>query len=129
MGLYVTYDCFTMSYSTFSAWRDFLADAIGKSCKPYSRSKDACLGIWDKPPEDMVDIILEHSDCDGIIQAKYLKPLADRLEEIVKIAEEQLNDRGDNYQYPYYHHNISITHQFINGLRKADIDGKDVEFM
>lgn len=134
MGLYVTYDCFTMSYSTFSAWRVFLAEMTDRPVTFYARSKDICQGIWDEPPADMIDIILEHSDCDGIIQAKYLKPLADRLEDIVKISEKQDKkfEGLDSLEgIPYYscNNNIRITQQFIAGLQEADIDGKDVEFM
>jgi hypothetical protein len=61
-------------------------------------------GDWDEDPEDVLAVLLVHSDCEGHIHHRHTKPLAERLETLLP--------RVDiNYQ-PH-------TKQFIEGLRQA----------
>lgn len=134
MGLSTTYNCFEGSYSRFSEWRNAIALASGYKLESYDYlgakifqiilnkrlcTKKYAMGVWDNPPEDIIQILFAHSDCDGIIQSKYCSSLADRLEEILEILPEE--------KTPYYNNHIT-TQLFIEGLRKAAEDGADIEF-
>jgi len=70
------------------------------------------LGHWDKDPDDVIDVLMVHADCDGIIPHRFTGPLAARLNDLVPDMDEW----------------AEITCQFINGLLLADDLGEDVDF-
>ena len=77
------------------------------------------LGEWDVPPDDPVFLILLHAPhmmypvSAGRLANGYLRPLADRLEELL------------DYNQPAI---LTLTQQFINGLRNAALMSMDVFF-
>jgi len=119
MGLDTTHGCFHMSYSSFGSWRQALATAVGIDedmlMQAWRANKDSSVvyGDWPEPPSDMVQIILQHSDCDGHINAADTGPLADRLAELLPKIDE-------NWR--------RTTEQFITGLRLASDQGENVGF-
>lgn len=134
MGLSITYDCFNGSYSHFNEWRNAIALALGYKIESYDYlgtkifqvaldeklcTKKHMVGVWRKPPKDIIEILFVHSDYDGIIQSKYCSDLADRLEEILIVLPEEKT---------LYYNNRITTQLFIEGLRKAAKDGVDIEF-
>ena len=44
------------------------------------------LGQWDNDPEDVIDVLLMHSDCEGIIPWRFTQPLADRLTDLLPMT-------------------------------------------
>jgi hypothetical protein len=132
MGLDVSFDCWHGGYGTFNVWRDRLAIAARRSIIEHDNhkvpsgidwsklTKDMLMGRWNKPPKDPLDILLCHYDCDGYIQAKHTKLLADRLKEILALLPEDGPD-----EYPPMR---SRTKQFIDGLMEAHEQKKKVEF-
>jgi hypothetical protein len=70
------------------------------------------LGHWDKDPEDVIDVLMLHSDCEGIIPHRFCGPLAARLNDLLPDMDEW----------------TERTNQFINGLLLADDLGEDVDF-
>lgn len=73
------------------------------------------LGHWDTDPEDVIDVLMVHADCEGIIPNRFLHPLADRL---MMIMGEQEPDSWER----------RVTGQFIVGLMDAMQRGEDVDF-
>lgn len=71
------------------------------------------LGQWDNDPEDVIDVLMIHSDCEGIIPHRFCQPLAERLAEIA----------GDQNGWER-----DATVRFINGLLIAHGRGDDVDF-
>lgn len=175
MGLYITYDTFTMSYGTFGAWRDFIRNIAGEEYDAPFLDKDNIMGIWDDEPDDILDVLMCHADNDGVIEARHVGPLADRLEGLVKQYEEKMDaaikvslekqdlfyrmmdnskikdllmlekitteEEIEEWQKRMKHvieynkeagntysRDISITYQFIRGLRSAQAAGDKVEF-
>lgn len=76
---------------------------------------------WEQLQPDVIHVLLNHSDCDGIIEHQYCKPLADRLTELLPFLP-TTKDWGHigNWQ--------DKTKQFIDGLMLAHNAGEDVEF-
>jgi hypothetical protein len=75
------------------------------------------MGDWYEPPEDIIDVLMVHSDCDGRIPARFCRPLAERLSLIVQDAELSI---GDDWR--------PRTNQFIEGLIRAANRNEDVLF-
>lgn len=71
------------------------------------------LGHWDKDPDDVIDVLMVHSDCEGTIFHRFCEPLAMRLLEIAK--------RQDGWEQ-------ERSKQFIVGLLDAHDRGEDVDF-
>jgi hypothetical protein len=65
-----------------------------------------------------INVLMNHSDCDGEIAAEVCGPLADALEALVK----HMPQRG------IYDEKRPATERFINGLRKAAAAGESVKF-
>lgn len=111
MGLDTTHDCWHGSYSGFNKWRTNICAAAGygnlsnyegyKGYKKFSNNDDILL------------VLFNHSDCDGIIEFKYCEMLAKRLEELL-----QNLDFYDKIK----------TVRFIQGLRLAALKLENVEF-
>lgn len=112
MGLDVTHDCWHGSYGTFMEWRRALTNAAG--LPPLE-------AIWQakmNDPTDPLFILLNHSDCDGMIAAKDCAPLARRLQELLpKMPKE-------DFRWSMH----TRTELFIAGLYRADEANENVEF-
>jgi hypothetical protein len=152
MGLDTSHDCWHGAYSAFMRWREEIAKLAGYPPLRlmegfWSRSEPGALSLveaackgaygdtkyvdrvvaglpisWDYFSRDPLTVLLNHSDCEGEIEHKDLKPLADRLRELLeKMPSEQ--DFGGHIG------NVrEKTQQFIDGLMLAHEAGEDVEF-
>ena len=112
MGLDTTYECYNGSYGRFHAWRVKITEAagLGDLDDYYDRGKE-----W---PDDPIVILLNHSDCDGEIEAIFCKVLAERLAEILPLIEGEAKE--------WYRQK---TQTFIDGLMAAHEANDNVEFM
>ena len=147
MGLDVTHDCFHGAYSSFTRWRNLLAEAAGytmsevtdKDLADYRYKRIDGLNYdlpierymgkgWGKEipavafrgPDPMLLLHL-HSDCDGVIKRKHQLPLADRLEELLPKLE-HIDGGG------HIGNAADKTRQFIAGLRDAHAAHETVRF-
>jgi hypothetical protein len=116
MGLDTTHGCFNGPYSAFMRFRIHVAEAAGYGVdyyyKPYLTEGD-----------DPILILLNHSDCDGIIEAKDCAPLADAMEALLPKLETNnvAGVRGMTMK--------ATAETFIEGLRLAARLKENVEFM
>lgn len=136
MGLDTSHDAWHGAYSAFTRWRRAVAAAGGYTVRDEPGGYvdldwggvqavigDDLTGDWPSVPvrpdgtPDPLLVLLAHSDCDGDIQVDMLKPLADRLEEILPL----LNGNGD-------YREGATTASFIAGLRLAAARGERLEF-
>ncbi len=76
---------------------------------------------WDNLKPDQLHVLLNHSDCDGIIESKDCAALADRLEELLPL----LPSEPDGGHIGVWR---DKTQQFIDGLRLAASAGENVDF-
>lgn len=76
---------------------------------------------WDVLKPDVLHILLDHSDCDGWIEAEHCAALADRLEELLPLLPTEY-DSGHIGDWR------DKTQKFIDGLRLAASRGENVEF-
>lgn len=135
MGLDTTHDCWHGAYSAFMTWRCRLAQEIGISLQLMDGFCDevtACLlperirrtlpFKWEALKPDVLHVLLNHSDCDGTIENKDCKPLAERLFEIAEQlpAEADLGGHIGNLR--------EKTLTFARGLMDAHEAGEDVGF-
>lgn len=77
---------------------------------------------WDVLWGDALILLLDHSDCDGIIAAGDCARLADRLEDLMPLLENTPDDDGHIGNW------AAKTRKFIDGLRLAASKGENVEF-
>ena len=133
MGLDTTHNAWHGSYSGFSRWRTAVAHAtnwpqpladyytVPEDRIPVMPARDGYdngvwLGDWPEGlPEDVLDVLLIHSDCEGSIPWRFTQPLADRLTELLP----KLDNDGLWRD---------ITIQFITGLVTAHYRHEDIEF-
>lgn len=137
MGLDTSHNCWHGSYSSFSRWRNELAQAAGYQILPvvyndgvkrdtimvdWGHVPDgALMGEWDSTPSDPLMVIIAHSDCEGVIHPAQAEPLASRLEELLdKLPAEKDFGHIGGWR--------SKTQEFIDGLRLAASMGEDVDF-
>ncbi len=127
MGLDTTHGCWHGAYSIFDGWRAAVRDAaaisagegsvITLSDVPEGETPSGVVkGVWIKPPDEPLLVLLLHSDCDGDIPNELCQPLADRLRQLVAdeaFAEEWAAERAE---------------QFAAGLERAASAGEDVGF-
>src|SRR5690242_4873055 len=100
MGLDTTHDCWHGSYIAFGKWREAIARAAGielNRMRGFTWESGCVNGLidfllppdnpidWSELPQDILHVLLNHSDCDGIILAADCEPLAERLEEILPL--------------------------------------------
>lgn len=81
MGLFLTHDCWSSSYSYFSDFREELARAAGF---PLLQEMSGYGGTtaWTTYLDDPIVVLLLHSDCDGDIPWRLCRGLAERLLEL-----------------------------------------------
>ena len=117
MGLDTTHDCWHGPYSMFMRWREQLHRYY--TAPDPTRSLVQAWDAGDYADQSIpINVLMNHSDCDGIIEANMCEPLADALQEIV----DKMPERG------VYDEARPATLRFIAGLRKAAKAGEDVEF-
>lgn len=131
MGLDVSHDCWHGGYHSFNTWRDTVSRYAGYSFDLYDTENgkvkapvidwqkidnNNLMGKWKVMPSDPWWIIIAHYDCDGIIQKDHVKPLYERMEQIL-----QLIPKDDTVVY-------DKTVKFIEGLKFAYERNEKVTF-
>ena len=133
MGLDVSHDCWSGSYSNFSEWRNTLAELAGYELEvvryegiemsfmspriPIEVNEENALGMWANSPEDALIVLFAHSDCDGIIMPGDASDLRERLSEL-------LTEKGKEMDEPTQFY----TRRFISGLDLAISEDEIVRF-
>lgn len=119
MGLDTTHNCWHGPYSAFHRFRTHLARAAGGDYvipEPCGAEVDI-VGIEETDP---LYVLLNHSDCDGVIESKDCEALANRLEELAPRLPDFRGCRDASLS--------EAALQFAAGLRRAAEAGEDVEF-
>lgn len=118
MGLDTTHDCWHGPYSAFMRWRCQLNHQIrgnGTGREDLEQAwKEGFYADQSKP----LNVLMNHSDCDGSIPTVICGPLANALEALVN----QHPPRAD------YDSWVPAAGRFITGLRRAAAAGEDVDF-
>lgn len=117
MGLTISHGAFQGPYSSLHDMRCAIALAAGwgdldeyagyRGSKPYP-----------EPGDDILSVLMNHSDFDGTIAAEHAGPLADRLEAILPHIDAAA---GDGYAR-------ADALQFVEGLRRASAAGEALKF-
>ena len=133
MGLDTTHDCWHGPYSQFMRWRQWISlfvmtergkagDKEAQKIANMGATREAIEKAWaDGHYNDQsipINVLMNHSDCDGEIPAETCGPLADALESFM----DQMPERG------IYDEQRPATERFIRGLRKAAAAGEPVGF-
>lgn len=132
MGLSVSHDCWCGSCSGFGVWRRAIAHAAGypplEFMEGYYDERSGLINChatgvmyrlpipWDQFQGDPLTLLLNHSDCDGVIKWQYGNLIANRLSDVLQFIYDVHRDEVDN------------TANFIKGLRDAHEKMEDVEF-
>ena len=139
MGLDTSHDCWHGAYSAFTRWRNKIAEVAGYQLRrvkydggfehdtpmmDYGRierdNPNVYAGEWQGEPLDVLEVLLAHSDCEGVIPHRFCLPLAHRLEALLP----KLSGDGGGHIGEYR----AKTQAFIDGLRRAAAAGEDVDF-
>lgn len=124
MGLDVSHDAFSGAYSSFNRFRQFVMRSIGGSFPPHEdKSLDGGLWYWGEgytheANEGLYEFFM-HSDCDGIIEPKMCRKIANELEAILPRIEELAKteeSRGHILRDGGY---VEVTKKFIAGCKIA----------
>lgn len=116
MGIYLKDDAiWRSSYSHFGAFRDEVARAAGvEDWRENANPGDAIIsGLWNADTENALDVLMNHSDCDGIILPSNALLLAEALDELYP-------NFGDEWK--------DSARTFINGLYEAGNNKQVLEF-
>lgn len=146
MGLTVTHNAYNGPYSSFNDWRRMMAKLAGLPPLDFMEGfytpiddkslirkatlfnhkielsdklieLDKQLPIkWDALKERPILTLLQHSDCEGSINWRLCKDIADELSDILRFTKFE-----DDYYKP-------ITLKFIKGLRSAYENKENLEF-
>ena len=119
MGLDVSHDCWHGAYSAFMRWRREIARVVGIDLMSMEGFKENGTS-WETLKPDVLHVLLTHSDCDGYIQWKQTKKLADRLTELLPLLEGEGGGHIGSYR--------EKTQEFIDGLLLAHEAHERVEF-
>lgn len=119
MGLDTTHDCWHGAYSAFHGWRKKLCEVAGYGDLD---NREGFGGDTPWPDDDPLIVLLNHSDCDGEIEAKDCAAIADRLESLIPALERAGEAGGHIGNF------AEKTQKFIDGLRKAAEVGESVGF-
>ena len=140
MGLDTTHGCWHGPYSAFHRWRKWVAGLVGIDLDIMEgfRGEISASGLrysyppmpWSHLGNDPIVHLLDHSDCDGEIEADLCGPIADRLESLLNNVVYDGFIRNDNDTMPRadYDGQIKATERFIAGLRAASAANEPVEF-
>ena len=97
MGLDISHDAFSGSYSKFNRLRQVIATAMGGSFPPHTDQKlypneNKWYASWDYTESSHPGLyaFMNHSDCDGDIPPGTAEQLADELEELLPKIEKLL---------------------------------------
>lgn len=139
----ISHGCWTEDSGSFSDWlhwRALLARAahigtehveLGEVVReipalPYEELEFVnTLGLWHDGPEDVLLVLLAHSDEEGTIQPRHTAPLADRLKELLPhLVDYSHCEEGSPSQIA---EEVRTT-QFIDGLLKAHVAVEPVTF-
>ena len=119
MGLDTTHNAWYGAYSAFMRWREKIQEVSGL---PPLRSMEGFKehgGLkWDE--KHPLTPLLNHSDCDGYINWSKLSAIADALEKLLPLLDEDGGGHIGNY--------ADKTRQFIDGCRLAVSEKKKLEF-
>lgn len=140
MGLNVSHGCWSGSYGGFGRFREALAtaaniplplmyghyqdalDFVNANGSPIARKIAACIPIqWHTLTPDPIHVLLNHSDCDGIIEHKDLLSLAIRLDMLAVMMRES-DGRHDVRDYS------DAAETFALGCRHAHKAGECLTF-
>ena len=140
MKVIVNPDCFVGDPVDFLNWRLLLARTAGFGVMGWEHDEityllpsidydmltvENTLGIWDFDPEDVLIVLLAHSDEEGAIYPTHLGELADRLDELIPdLVNFSSYDAGSPQQLA----EVLTTEQFVAGLRQALADDLAVTF-
>lgn len=133
MGLDTTHDCWHGPYSMFMRWRQWLnlfvmmdredSDPAAREIRNMGATHEAIERAWDEgqyaDQSVPINVLMNHSDCDGEIPAEVCGPLADALESLM---ERRMPERA------IYDEMRPATQRFIAGLRRAASAGEPVVF-
>lgn len=118
MGLDITHGCWHGAYGAFARWRTKIAEAAG-----FGNLDDYQGHGGSKPwPTHPLTPLLHHSDCDGQIALKHLKPMADALETLMPSLLTAGDGGGHIGSY------AAKTQTFIDGLKSAIEAGEPIDF-
>ena len=130
MGLDCSHNAWHGSYTGFTRWRTAVAQAAGfplgldeyysvpEDRIPVMPARDGYdnavwLGEWPEGlPKDVIDVLLVHSDCEGIIPWRFTQPLADRLTDLLPKMGPEVEVDEDDESDQYWR---EITIHFITG--------------
>jgi len=140
MKLRVEPNCFAGEPLEFMNWRLLLARAAGFGVEGWeqddvtflvpaldyeSLAVENILGVWDIEPDDVLIVLLAHSDEDGAIYPPHLESLATRIEELLpELANFSSYEEGSPAQTA----EVLVTQRFIEGLREALKQDRAVTF-
>ena len=103
-------------------WRDQLAELIDIQLEDmYGYGGNIKWGSLEK--RDVLFVLLDHSDCEGLIENYWLEDLANRMEELLNEYKKTRNNLNGDEQWF-----VNKTQQFINGAREASINGDPIRF-
>lgn len=115
MGLDTSHDCWHGPYSSFMEWREEL-HRYTAPIREHTLSE-----AWEHHDYDgqyPINVLMNHSDCDGEIEHKDCKPLAEALQKIADVMP----------QRAFYDRSKPATERFIAGLLLAHEKGENVDF-
>lgn len=140
MKVNVNPDCFVGDPMEFLNWRLLLARAAGFGVIGWEHEEvtyllpaldyetltfENSLGIWDIDPEDVLIVLLAHSDEEGAIYPMHLAPLAERIEMLIpELVNFSSHDEGSPHQLA----EVLTTERFVKGLRGALASERAVTF-
>jgi hypothetical protein len=118
MGIGFSHCDASWSYSGFNSFRQRLAKEIG--------IRD--LGLWwnlggiDGKREDYndpIELLLDHSNCEGVLSPEECRVIAPRLREVVEAWSEEIHKGGYDKQ---------MAIRLADGMEKAAAEEKNLEF-
>ena len=127
MGLDTTHNCWSGSHTSFGIWRSFIWKLAGYGdLKTY-------LGFggnisFNTRSYDPLTLLINHSDCEGILEWQQCNKIAERLESLIPLIMIRIGQTADIEERNDLYYNIRLTERFINGLRDAFHSHEDVEF-
>lgn len=119
MGLDTTHDAWHGPYSSFNAFRYWLAEQIGVNLDHYAGYMAGGTKDLTTIPHDIMPL-LNHSDCDGILTPKECRQIARGLKDIIdKLPADTQRGEWSNYW---------LAQRFRKGCIKAANAKENLEF-